>query len=804
MGDISYAFRTLRKTPLASLTIVTTVGLGLGMVTVVFTFLNMMLFRVDAVPNVHEMFSVEQPPTAKGERVAFSRLGYEALRRETTVFADAFASLPDVEGRVNGRVMSGTFVTGNFFQVLGVEAALGRTLTPSDDARTSALPVMVLSYRGWSRHFANDPAVLGRGVLINGSEYQVVGVMPDGFRGLEVTTADYWAPLSVVHPAQAARQESSGLRVIGRLRHGISREVAQAQLIAWDAQRSDRPAQLRTGRLTLEPRRGTVPEPMEVVIVMTPLLVAFGLILLIGCANVASLLLARAVSRQREIGVRLSLGASRARIIRQLLTESVILSLAAAPLGYAISRLVLEGAIYSVTATLSAEFAEAMIVPVPAGDWRVALFLVLGAFAASALSGMAPALQATRLELVRTIRGEMTPDSRPGRARSVLIGMQVTAAALLMISAAVFLRSAAASARVDPGSLGIRTVDTVIVPIANEPLRGQIVQAVAGDPLVAQVAASWPAAFIHGSSAVLVESSQAKSSGGYRFVSPEYFGVLDINIVRGRVFTNAERSADAAVAIVAESLARELWPDGEAIGQVLRVEPDAARPRPEREQPPLAARSFIVVGVARDALRRFGLAEVPDTNIYLPATPADALTSLVVRVHGDPDVARAALLQRLNAIDPNIGQVLTLRAVAGLQTYFLQIAFWVAVVLGGLALTLTASGLFSVLSYLVEQRTKEIGVRMALGATARDVGKLVVGQTITPVVAGLITGAGLALATGIVLLTTVESMGSFVRLLDPVAYATSLAIIVSACVLAAWVPTMHAARIDPMTSLRHE
>jgi hypothetical protein len=236
---------------------------------------------------------------------------------------------------VNGRTMGGSLVTGNFFQVLGVGAAQGRVLTPADD--DARQPAVVLSDRGWTTHFANDPAVLSRSLLINGIRYDIVGVMPKGFRGLMVGAPDYWASLSLIEqlqPALAAEKKEIDVDIIGRLRPGMSREVALAQLIAWDSRRIDGGEERRSAGITLVPRRGTVPQPMESVLIFTPLFASFGLILLIGCANVASLLLARAVSRQKEVGVRLSLGASRGQIVRQLLTESVILALAAAVLGY--------------------------------------------------------------------------------------------------------------------------------------------------------------------------------------------------------------------------------------------------------------------------------------------------------------------------------------------------------------------------------------------------------------------------------------------------------------------------------------
>jgi len=328
-----------------------------------------------------------------------------------------------------------------------------------------------------------------------------------------------------------------------------------------------------------------------------------------------------------------------------------------------------------------------------------------------------------------------------------------------------------------------------------------VVDAVTRDPLVSAVAAAFPDP-VFGSRPALAESERSKSSAAYKFVSAEFLGVLGIDIVRGRTFNSAESSADAGVAIVDESFARLMWPDGDALGQVLWLGRDPAEPPSESKIAPLTG-SFTIVGVARD-VAGFAFGEGTPTNLYVPITSGHAETILAVRVKGDPEQARSALLERLTAVDPNIEQVVTLRTIARMATYFLQMAFWATLVLGGLALILTLSGVFSVMSYLVEQRTKEIGVRIALGATARDVARLVLGQTAGPVGIGLVVGAALALATGILLLTNLEPIGQIVRLLDPIAYVGGLLIIILACAFAAWVPTRHAARIDPMTSLRHE
>ena len=481
---------------------------------------------------------------------------------------------------------------------------------------------------------------------------------------------------------------------------------------------------------------------------VAPLFFAFGLILLIGCANVTNLLLARAVARQREIGIRLSLGATRRRIVRQLLTESLLLALAAAAAGYAISRLTLEAIVQAVMSSLAPDLGDIRL-SVPDADWRVVLFLLVGAGVSTIVFALAPALQATRIEPIRTIRGEVVRDARPGRARQILIGAQVSASALLLIAAAVFLRSTFAAATFDPG---MRAADTIVVQIVNEPTRDAIVRAVTAEPSVAAVAASWPDAVGVAPRPAFADTGRTNAAVAYKFVSPAYFSVLDIAVVRGRVFAAAERSPTAAVALVSETAARALWPTAEAVGQAVRLDPTPAPQTQQAEAHPLESRTYTVVGVVRD-VAGFRIAPLNTAVVYLPAHPTTPSTSLIARVHGDPELARQALLNRLTTIDPDMArQVITMRTLSRMETYFLQIAFWLTVVLGGLALALTLSGLFSVLSYLVEQRRREIGVRMALGATTQDVTRLVLSQSIRPVGFGLFIGGGTAAGVAALLL----------------------------------------------------
>jgi predicted permease len=664
--------------------------------------------------------------------------------------------------------------------------------------------VVVLSHRGWDRLFARDAGILGRRLVINGLTFEVVGVMPEDFRGLTVAPDDYWAPLSMlgrVRPADSTGETSGTLDIIGRLKPGMSSQTARAGLAVWESGHLGRNDLERgASSIALVPRSGTIPQPLGAMAVFAPLLFAFGLILLIGCANVANLLLARAVARQRDIGIQLSLGATRQRIVRQLLTESLLLALVAAAAGYAISRMVLAAIINAVMTSIAPDLGDVRLW-VPDADWRVILFLIVGACVSTIFFGLAPALQATRIEPVRTIRGEVMRDARPGRARNVLIGVQVSASALLLISAAVFLRSAFAAATFDSG---MRTSDTVVVQIVNESTRNAIVQAVASEPTVAAVAAAWPDARGGSPPAASAETSNGKTEVAYKFVSPELFEVLDVRVVRGRAFAPAERTSNLSIAVVSETAARILWPAADAVGQVVRLDPEPVSDGPIA--PPLESRTFTVVGVVRD-VAGFRIAPFKQAVVYVPTSATMPGTSLVVRAHGDPELTRQALLDRLTAIDPDFTrQVATMRTVARMETYFLQIAFGLTMVLGGLALVLTLSGLFSVLSYLVEQRTKEIGVRMALGATAGDVTRLILSQSIRPVGIGLLIGGGAAAGLAVLLLATpaAATIGQIVHVLDPVAYIASLLTIVAACLVAGALPASRAARLDPTRALRQD
>ena len=810
--DILYALRTFRRAPLAALTIVATVALGLGLIAMAFTLYSVFFLRSDAVQNASELVAVERSTRGSADALSFTRAEYEAMRRETSVFTDAVAMLTPVRTRIEGRLVTGSLVSGNFFQTLGVRAALGRPLVPGDDERFAGRPVIVLSHVGWKKLFAGDPRVIGRSVLINAAPYEMVGVMPDGFRGLGILSPDYWAPLALAgqfRDASAGKQDETLVEVIGRLKPRLSVEAATAALTTWASRRRELTAvPAEPDVVILRPSQGTLStDTLTALLFFSPIFFAFGLILMIGCSNVANLLLARGVSRQREIGIRLSLGASRRRIIRQLLTENLLLALIAAAGGFVVARSVLEGALYLATTTVPPELLAVdltLFVPTVT-DWRVVVFLIAGATVSTVFFGLAPALYATRLELVRTMRGDVTRDAHPRRMRQMLIALQVGASAFLLISAAIFLRGAAMASTVEPG---LRTSDTVWVPISNEPRRAALLQAVIADPSVAAVAASSQPSDVVAETSLSADVTGRRVTVGMMTVSPGYFDLLDIDLVSGRGFTQAERTAEAGMVVVSETISRRLWPDRNAVGQVLRLEvPPSDDGRASPSESAIASRTFTVVGVVREAGEGVLLPDVfTFRGIYLPAGPEHAGTSLILRVRGEPEQARQALVERLTSVDPGLGSITTMRAMAGMQTSVLRFAFQVTVVLGGLALILTVSGLFSVLSYVVEQRRREIGVRMALSATVRSVAGLVLSQSLRPVGIGLAAGASLAAAAAIALMATpaASAIGDIVRVFDPVAYALSGLVVVTACALAVWVPAMRACRLDPVATLRQD
>ena len=617
----------------------------------------------------------------------------------------------------------------------------------------------------------------------------------------------------------APGEGSGGLTIVGRLAPGVSQGQALAQLIAWDSQRAAERGGAGDERaapsLVLAPQLGTMPRPAEALLVFMPLFFAFGLILLIGCANVANLLLARLVARQREIGIRLAIGASRARVVWQLLIESFLLALIAAVLALVVSRVVLNGIMYFITTSFPPDIGNLRIA-VPPADWRVALFLVGAALASTVLFALAPALKSTRVELVRAIQGQVLGGARPGRARDALVALQVTGSVLLLILAAIFLRSAWTAADRDPG---VRTADV------RQRRRAERGAARGGARSRAQRARPshrprprGPVSSAAWAACPRMRTARAASQVvSYQFVSPEFFEVLGIDVVRGRGFADTERNPNEGVAVVSETVARELWPGSEAIGQVLRIQPDPTIGRPE-SAPPVAAGG---IGGPADG-RAHGRRDRRDPR-RRRLQPRRLQRRRLRRLHADrprgrghrADHARARRCRRraprarrpVRRHRPEHERGLVAAACSrSRRRTFSDVSFWLTLALGSLALLLTVSGLFSVLSYLVEQRTREIGVRMALGASRRSVGGLVLLQCARPVGIGLVIGCTLTAGLGAALLATpaAEQIGVDRAALRSRRLRREPALHRGGVRGAALIPALRAGRVNPLVALRQD
>jgi predicted permease len=650
----------------------------------------------------------------------------------------------------------------------------------------------VLSDLAWRGKYAANPRILGKNIEVLGATYEVVGIARPEFTGLAQVPPDFWIPLITTGPSALEIG-----RMVGRLKPGMSPEQAQAALAVWARRATaDLPESERSTGVYLRSAATSIhiTEPGFLTSV-APIAIAFGLVLLIACANVANMMLARAMARQREIGVRLSLGAGRGRLVRQLLTESLLLSLPSAAAGILVSQAAIRATPALLLRTAPSIWRQIFrLVPLET-DVRVFLFVFAAAVVSTLLFGLAPAIQATRPGLMYATRGDFSADVRPSRLRSALVAGQITVCVLLLICSGILLRT---GLKLQASDVRM-TTDGVVDIQFDDHISAKLADRLQQKPGVDSIAAAWrpPLTGSLRTIPVLLDVHAALRRVGYNFVAPEYFNVFRVPVLRGRNFTPEESASEAPVAIVSEATATRLWPGENPLGQTLRLEPN---PKADSWNKLPAFRAARVIGVAGDVISGVLGDGVDATCVYFPTGPQGPKNfSLLVRVKTDPDVARRALDADIAGIaNSGVSVVVPMSEVLAAQIYPFRASSWIAMALGGLALALSLSGIYGVLSYLVSQRTKEIGIRIALGASTASVVRIVLSQSMKLAFFGIAIGAGLALVLSTLFASQLQNVNTF----DLPAYFGSIAIALIAALAAAYVPSRRAASVDPMTALR--
>jgi predicted permease len=783
--DLKYALRGLRRSPGFALGVVAAIGLGIGLNTTLFTVFNAYALRPFVLRDPYSLYRFTWYAKT-GNWHNFTRAQFEAVRGRDTGLSDVLASMGTLL-QVEGRELQGQLVSGNYFSMLGVGMALGRPLLPEDDGT-----VLVLGYDAWRNKFGGDPGIVGRKVHLRGQAFEVVGVVNPAFGGLEDMPNGFWLPLAAAPrvlegPDPLGSGKAAWLNLIGRLRPGVTAKAAQAPLLA--CVREFAPEAVGVAMVS---RATTIALTRDVILTFIPLFTAFALVLLIACANVSNMMLARALARQREVAIRVSLGAPRWRLIRQLLTESVLLAAPAAVAGFAISEVTLRTARWAMFATMPVSFARMVAVVDLAPDWRVFGFILAAAVATALLFGLVPAVQTTRARVVEANRGDFSSDYRPARLRNALVVAQVATCALLLISTAVVLRS---ERRFTAHPIGIDAHEVWDIETTPRFLK-VVAQRLPGQPGVEAVASAVHAPLLGGSRVVVVPSgSKQRGTVKDNFVSPGYFSVLRIPVRRGRVFTETEAESDAPLVLVSESTARRFWPGRDAVGETLAIPPPVGQ---EAGYMLPHAATVQVIGVVADVRSGITRNNDEDTGVYFPFRQG-LQGAVLVRMQGEPGDARRRLEAVLDGIAPSLADaVVAMEDVVALLVYPFRVTSWVAGFLAGVALLLTVTGIYGVMSYLVSQRTKEIGIRLALGASGWNVVRMVVRQCGWLAGGGAVVGVGLALAIAPVFAHQLEAIQPY----DWVPYAGTAAVVVAAALAASWGPARRAVGVDPVRTLR--
>jgi predicted permease len=806
--DLRFALRLLRKAPGFSLTAVATIALAVGVNAAIFTVLNAAALQPLPVPEGHRLatlaisFEGEGQRGVHGSSSMLSFPEYEAVRDQARGFDGVLAFSPfnaatlgALTAGAEPRPVLATLASCDYFDVLRVRAAAGRTLQASDCV-PGAAPAAVLSDRLWRAAFSADPAVVGRTVLLNRSPFLIVGVAAAGFTGTQLVPEDVFVPVTLQTTIDRDRNlltngNMGWLIVIGRMRPAVSLSTVRAEMAVVAArltatQPPGRTVHLAADRSTLS----TLPEIRTVVLAIGGvILAAVALVLLMACANIANLLLARASARRREIAVRMALGAGRVRLVQQLLTESLLLAAIGGAAGFILASWTSHTVVRFLIAHLPPGTWPLVFDPQP--DWRVALYAVALTTLTGLAFGLAPALQSTRRDLGGDFRDVSATDRRGSRRlQNTLVTLQVAVCMILLLSAGLLARGLRRAQTIDPG-INMASVTVVAYDLPNAgyeapaaaALQRQVIDrlaAMSGVRAVAQSSAM-PLSDQHRETVFSFPGTDISRHFEFSSVSPSYFDVLHIPIVRGRNFSAAEVASEAAL-IVTESTARRLWPGLDPLGQVLTLD--------KIDRP--------VVGVVRDA-QVSKLGRTDDPYLFLPAGP-DSQLRVQLLVAGTAAAPPAAPIRAAVAgLDPQLAVEIT-RLEDNLEQWRApsRLVSALAAVLAALALVLACTGVFGTVAYSVSRRVREIGIRVALGAAHRDVLRLIVRQGMRPVLIGMTIG----LAGGAAVSTVLASMLFGLSPHDPASFVVVPAALFAIALAACYVPARRALRVEPTTALR--
>jgi len=810
LQDVRFGLRMLWRTPELTAAAVLAIALGIGVNVGIFSVLNGIALRLLPLPRAEQIVSVSQTfhghvtRNTHNETSMFSYSEYVEYRNQSHVFSGLVAYEPFVDSTLGGDTVQqvlGTVASCNYFDVLGEHPAQGRGFLATDCAAPDDNAVVVVSEDLWRSRFVADPSLIGKRIILNRTAYTVVGIARSGFRGTEPIPSSFWIPLSMqkaIEPGQdrLADDNMSWLALLGRVRPGVTLDQVRAGL-AVIASRIDRLHPGRQTSLTVHVATflGRPEERSAFVPVSSILLIAFGLILLLACANVANLLLARATVRHREIALRQAIGAGRWRLLRQLLTESLLLSFMGGTLGSVLALSCFPKLMQFAMAQLPRPFPEVSVNIFP--DVRVVFYALLLTLVTGFVFGLVPALQSSRPDVNTALKegGAYFDFGNKGRQvlRNTLVGAQIAFSMVLLLAAGLLLRGLYQAQTIDPG-FETKNVASLFLNLREQgydvkqatAFMQSLRESAAALPGVIDIAEAECAPLSHDFSAdfFTVPGRTGRFAIDYNHVSARYFSVVGIPIVAGRGFTGQGR--EESVIIVSEATAQRLWPGQNPLGKILRED---------------TGREYSVIGVAKDA-QVAHLGERDTSYLYFPAAPEGSLrVYLLIRFQGKFDGIAKGLRHAVRVLDSDL-PLSVIRIEDYLEAWRApsRVVAGLAVALGALALLLASVGVYGMVTYSVNRGMREIGIRMALGANRADIIRRILWRAMRPISIGALVGIALSAAVSRVLSAFLFGLSAH----DPIAFVGVPLFLLALAIFASLVPARRAMRVDPTVALRFE